>query len=145
MSLGYCWQKGKMKKSTQDLISVKKIKTKPYIMHNVYDYMNAIKTIEKQTLSLEHELSEEIYVWGKWRQYQGRKKKRKDITFENYVMDSSKLAVAAPAKSLNLYESPWNSSRTTRQQNQHAWEIFTTRIARFNIKIQGVPLNSHFR
>lgn len=31
-------------------------------MHNVYDYMNAIKTIEKQTLSLEHELSEEIYV-----------------------------------------------------------------------------------
>lgn len=51
-----------MKKSTQDLVSVKKIKMKPYIMHNVYDYMNAIKTIEKQTLSLEHELSEEIYV-----------------------------------------------------------------------------------
>lgn len=53
---------GKMKKSTQDLVSVKKIKMKPYIMHNVYDYMNAIKTIEKQTLCLEHKLSEEIYV-----------------------------------------------------------------------------------
>lgn len=35
---------------------------KPYIMHNVFDYMNAIKTIEKLTLSLEHELSEEIYM-----------------------------------------------------------------------------------
>ena len=51
-----------MKKSTQDLVSVKKIKIKPYIKQNVFDYMNAIKTVEKLTLSLEHELSEEIYM-----------------------------------------------------------------------------------
>lgn len=31
-------------------------------MLNVHDYMNIIKTIEKQAVSLEHGLSEEI--WG---------------------------------------------------------------------------------
>lgn len=31
-------------------------------MLNVHDYMNIIKTIEKQAVSLEHGLSEEIWV-----------------------------------------------------------------------------------
>ena len=50
------------KKVHMILFLSKKIKRKPYIMLNVHDYMNIIKTVEKQAVSLEHALSEEI--WG---------------------------------------------------------------------------------
>lgn len=94
----------------------KKIKRKPYIMLNEQDYMNIIKTIEKQALSLEHGLSEEI--WGDICVSKGktisRGKEEKKITFLNHMVDSGKMAIAASAELFNHYKSPHNNSRTIR-------------------------------